>query len=111
MLYTPASILNQSDQPSQWIPVVLAPKYGLDGSKNKSGLYTGDLDVILHHHWVLDRDVFSHECIRIQMAVALILAGATATQPGALIQNLYYKNVEFHVFPPIPGSKRARVGR
>lgn len=111
MIPIPASILDKSNQPSQWIPVVLAPKFVLDGSsKNKSGLYTGDLDLILHHHWVLDRNVFSHERLRVQMAVALILAGATATRPGALIQNLYYKNVEFHVFPPIPGSKRARVG-
>ncbi|KAK3933472.1 hypothetical protein QBC46DRAFT_434648, partial [Diplogelasinospora grovesii] len=48
--------------------------------------------------------------LRVQTAVALILAGATASRPGALIEKLCYKDVEFHVFPPAPGSKRARIG-
>ncbi|KAL1889914.1 hypothetical protein Sste5346_008641 [Sporothrix stenoceras] len=79
-------------------------------SKNKSRLYVGDLDLILHHHWVLDEERFAHERLHVQMAVILILAGATATRPGALIGNLSYKKVEFQVFPPASGSKRARVG-
>ena len=44
------------------------------------------------------------------MAPILILAGATSTRPGALIGKLRYKDVQFHVFPPSPGCKRARVG-
>ncbi|KAK3934975.1 hypothetical protein QBC46DRAFT_453803 [Diplogelasinospora grovesii] len=96
---------------SIWIPVVLVPLVGLDSSiKNKSGLYVGDLDLILHHHWVLDQYVLAHERLRVQTAVALILAGATASRPGALIEKLCYKDVEFHIFPPAPGSKRARIG-
>lgn len=96
---------------SQWIPVVLVPEFGLDSSiKNKSGLYVGDLDLILHYYWVLDPDVLAHERLRVQMAAVLIITGATATRPGALVKNLCYKDVEFHVFPPVPGSKRARIG-
>jgi hypothetical protein len=44
------------------------------------------------------------------MALILILAGATSTRPGALIGKLRYKDIQFHVFPPTPGCKRARVG-
>ncbi|KAK3934868.1 hypothetical protein QBC46DRAFT_367938 [Diplogelasinospora grovesii] len=59
---------------------------------------------------VLDQAVLAHERLRVQIAVALIIAGATATRPGALIENLCYKDVEFHMFPPAPGGKRARIG-
>ncbi len=95
----------------QWIPAVLTPLLDLDISvKNKSGLYVADLDLMLHHHWVLDGDVYSHERLRVQIAAVLVIAGATSTRPGALIGGLCYKHVEFHVFPPSPGSTRARVG-
>ncbi|KAI5917140.1 hypothetical protein F4810DRAFT_705126 [Camillea tinctor] len=77
-----------------WIPVALTPLFGLDTSmKNKSGLY-----------------VFPHERLRVQLAAALVLAGATSTRPGALIENLRYKDVEFHIFPPAATGGRARVG-
>lgn len=59
---------------------------------------------------MLDQHVYAHERLRVEMTEALILAGATSTRPGALIENLCYKDVEFHVFPPSPGSKRARIG-
>jgi hypothetical protein len=78
--------------------------------KNKSGLYVSDLDLLLHHHWVLDEEVYEHERLRVQMAAVLVIAGATSTRPGALIGSLCYKHVEFHIFPPAPGSRRARVG-
>ncbi|KXX74184.1 hypothetical protein MMYC01_210518, partial [Madurella mycetomatis] len=94
-----------------WIPAVLTPLLDLDISvKNKAGLYVADLDLMLHHHWVLDEDVYAHERLRVQMAAVLVIAGATSTRPGALIGGLCYKNVEFHVFRPAPGSRRARVG-
>ncbi|KAK4148395.1 hypothetical protein C8A00DRAFT_47713 [Chaetomidium leptoderma] len=94
-----------------WIPAVLTPLLDLDISvKNKSGLYVADLDLMLHHHWVLDKEVYSHERLRVQMAAVLVIAGATSTRPGALIGSLCYKDVEFHVFRPAPGSRRARVG-
>ena len=65
---------------------------------------------MLHHHWVLDEEVFSHERFRVQLAAILVLAGATSTRPGALIENLRYKDVEFQVFPPVAGGGRARLG-
>ena len=85
--------------------------FGLDNSKkNKSGLYVADLDLLLHHHWVLDDHVFTHERLRVQLAAALVLAGATSSRPGALIENLRYKDVEFHVFPPAATGGKARIG-
>ncbi|KAI1382535.1 uncharacterized protein F4822DRAFT_439310 [Hypoxylon trugodes] len=78
--------------------------------KNKSGLYISDLDLMLHHHWILDEDVFTHGRLRVQMAAALVLAGATSTCPGALIENLRYKDVAFYLFPPVVAGGRARVG-
>ena len=96
---------------SQWISVTLTPLLGLDTStKNKSGLYVADLDLMLHHHWGLDEEVFSHERFRVQLAAILVLAGAISTRPGALVENLRYKNVEFQVFPPAAGGGRARLG-
>ncbi|RYP58605.1 hypothetical protein DL770_010392 [Monosporascus sp. CRB-9-2] len=93
----------------KWID--LTHEFGLDTSaKNKSGLYVADLDLMLHHHWVLDEEIFAHERLRAQMAPALVLAGATSTRPGALFGSLCYEDVEFHVFPPASGSIRARVG-
>lgn len=84
---------------------------GLDSStKDKSGLYVEDLDLILHYHWILDDGIFAHERLCVQMAPILILAGTTSTRPGILIGKLQYKDVQFHMFPPSPGSKRARVG-
>lgn len=108
----PSSILCKlTDAPCQWIPVTLTPALSLDTSaKNKSGLYVADLDLLLHHHWVLDVETFAHERLRVQLAAILVLAGATSTRPGALIGGLCYKDVEFHVFPPAPGDRRARVG-
>jgi hypothetical protein len=96
---------------SQWISVTLTPLLGLDAStKNKSGLYVADLDLMLHHHWVLDEEVFSHERFRVQLAAILVLAGATSTRPGGLVENLHYKDVEFQVFPSAAGGGRARLG-
>ncbi|KAK3941987.1 hypothetical protein QBC46DRAFT_448097 [Diplogelasinospora grovesii] len=94
-----------------WIPTILTPLLDLDISvKNKSGLYVADLDLMLHHHWVLDKEVYAHERLRVQMAAVLVIAGATSTRPGALIGSLCYKHVEFHVFRPTPSSRQARVG-
>lgn len=44
-----------------------------------------------------------------QLAANLILAGATATRPGALIGQLLYEHLEFQLFPPLPGERRPRV--
>ncbi|KAI1846940.1 hypothetical protein JX265_014014 [Neoarthrinium moseri] len=96
---------------NNWIPIGLTPLKNLDTSvKDKSGLYVADLDLMLHHHWVLDQEVLAHGRLRVQIALALILAGATSTRPSALIENLRYRDVEFHVFRPHPGGKRARIG-
>lgn len=47
--------------------------------------------------------------MRVQLAANLILAGATATRPGALIGQLLYEHLEFQLFPPLPGERRPRV--
>ena len=44
-----------------------------------------------------------------QLAANLILAGATATRPGALIGQLLYDHLEFQLFPPLPGERRPRI--
>jgi len=67
--------------------------------KEKAGLFVEDLAVLLNHYWVRDKEVFAHERLRVQLAANLILAGATATRPGALISQLLYKHLEFQLFP------------
>jgi len=44
----------------------------------------------------------------VQLAANLILAGATATRPGAFIGQLLYEHLEFQLFPPFPGEMRPR---
>ena len=78
--------------------------------KNKAGLYVADLDLILHHHWVLDKEIYMYKRLCVQMAPIAAIAGATSTQPGALIGTLRYKYIEFHVFPLAPRSRWAHVG-
>ncbi|KAL8706070.1 MAG: hypothetical protein Q9201_000835 [Fulgogasparrea decipioides] len=79
-LYT--SIFRFGGRPA-WISIKLAPEFGLDATtKNKSGLYTGDLDLMLYRHWVLD-EVFTHERLR------------NFDTPGGSIENLCYKDVQF----------------
>ncbi|KAK3933707.1 hypothetical protein QBC46DRAFT_368631 [Diplogelasinospora grovesii] len=93
-----------------WIHVYLTPTYGLDTSKKeKAGVFVEDLAVLLNHHWIRDEEVFPHERLRVQLAANLILAGATATRPGALIGNLLYEHIEFQLFPPLPGEERPRL--
>lgn len=64
---------------------------------------------MLNHLWIRDDEVFSHERLRVQLSANLILAGATATRPGALIGQLLYENLEFQVFPPVLGDVRPRI--
>jgi hypothetical protein len=52
--------------------------------------------------------VFAHERLRVQLAANLILGGATATRPGALIGQLLYKHIEFQLFPPLLGGENQR---
>ena len=42
------------------------------------------------------------------MTANLILADATATQPGAFIGQLLYKHTEFQLFPPLPREEQER---
>lgn len=65
---------------------------------------------MLHEFLVVDKNVLLHERLRVQLPAIIILAGATSTRPGALIENLCYKDIEIHVFAPEPGSTRARIG-
>ncbi|KAM4067346.1 hypothetical protein HRG_001311 [Hirsutella rhossiliensis] len=79
--------------------------YGLDTSKKeKSGIFIDDLAIMLNHLWIRDEEIFTHERLRVQLSANLILAGATATRPGALIGQLLYENLEFQVFPPSTSS-------
>ncbi|RYO82759.1 hypothetical protein DL764_009563 [Monosporascus ibericus] len=93
-----------------WIHTYLTPTYGLDTTKKeKAGIFVEDLAVLLNHHWIRDEEVFAHERLRVQLAANLILAGATATRPGALIGQLCYEHLEFQLFPPLKGDQRPRV--
>lgn len=65
---------------------------------------------MLNQHWALDEEIVTHEQLRVQLAGVLILAGATSTRLGALIEHLCYRCIEFHVFPTAPGCTRARIG-
>ncbi|KAM0267469.1 hypothetical protein ACHAQH_010106, partial [Verticillium albo-atrum] len=94
-----------------WIHTTLTPEFGLDTSKKvKSGLYVEDLDLILHHHYVHDEEVYAHERLRVQLALILIVAGATATRPDALIGKVLYKHIEFQLLPPAAEGQRPRLG-
>ncbi|KAK7997835.1 MFS general substrate transporter [Apiospora arundinis] len=90
---------------NNWVHAKLTPMFDLDTSKKeKAGLYVSDLDLILHHHWVTDEEVYAHERLRVQLAAILIIAGATSTRPEALIGNLRYRDVLFQLFPPGDGE-------
>ncbi|KAJ6443703.1 hypothetical protein O9K51_04882 [Purpureocillium lavendulum] len=78
-------------------------------NKEKAGILIDDLAIMLNHLWIRDDEVFSHERLRVQLSANLILAGATATRPGALIGQLLYENLEFQVFPPVLGDNRPRI--
>lgn len=94
----------------QWIHTYLTPTYSLDTSKKeKAGIFVEDLAVLLAHHWIRDEEVFAHERLRVQFAANLILAGATATRPGALIGQLLYEHLEFQLFPPLAGEERPHI--
>ncbi|KAK7937639.1 uncharacterized protein PG986_014507 [Apiospora aurea] len=96
---------------NNWIHAVLTPMFDLDTSKkDKAGLFVSDLDLILHHHWVKDEEVYAHERLRVQLALILIVAGATSTRPDALIGHLRYRDVLFQLFPPGDGGTRSRLG-
>jgi hypothetical protein len=94
----------------QWIHKYLTPTYSLDTSrKEKAGIFVDDLVLLLTHHWIRDREVYTHERFRVQLAANLVLAGATATRPGALIGQLRYEHLEFQLFPPLAGHARPRL--
>ncbi|CRK47268.1 hypothetical protein BN1723_007445, partial [Verticillium longisporum] len=94
-----------------WIHTSLTPEFDLDTSKKeKSGLFVEDLDLILHFHYVRDEELYIHERLRVQLALILIIAGATATRPDALIGKVLYKHIEFQLFPPAAEGQRPRLG-
>ncbi|KAM9884307.1 hypothetical protein VDGL01_01468 [Verticillium dahliae] len=94
-----------------WIHTSLTPEFDLDTSKKeKSGLFVEDLDLILHFHYVRDEELYTHERLRVQLALILIIAGATATRPDALIGKVLYKHIEFQLFPPAAEGQRPRLG-
>ncbi|KAH6883990.1 hypothetical protein B0T10DRAFT_580175 [Thelonectria olida] len=94
-----------------WIHATLTPQFDLDTSKKeKSGLFVEDLDLILHYHYVRDDHVYAHERLRVQLALILIIAGATTTRPDALIGKVLYEDIEFQLLPPGRGGKRCRLG-
>lgn len=55
-----------------------------------------------------DKEVFVHERLRLQLALVLIIAGATSTRPGALMR-LRYKDITFALFPPRSGEPRPHL--
>jgi hypothetical protein len=71
----------------QWIPTYLTPEYKLDTSdKDKDAIYVEDLYVMLYAHWAIDSKP-RHGRMRVQVSLVLLLAAATATRPGALIES------------------------
>lgn len=78
--------------------------------KDKSGLFVDDLDRMLYHLWVSNTDTVWHERLRAQVALIMIIAGATSTRPDALIGHVRYEHVEFQVFRPLDGSSHERIG-
>ena len=66
--------------------------------------------MILHHHYVRDESIYTHERLGVQLASILIIAGATGTWPDALVGSILYQDIEFRLFPSSPGGKRTRLG-
>ena len=64
---------------------------------------------MLYHLWVYDTYVFTHERLRAQSALLLIIAGATSTRPDALLK-VCWKHVEFQLFPPQAKGGQSRLG-
>jgi hypothetical protein len=98
--------------PLQWIPVHLTPLFGLDDSElEKASLFIEDLCIVLNVYWVRNTTVFAHKRFWVQMVPLLIIAGCTATRPGAIVgtKPLLYKDIEFQVFPPSHKGQLARV--
>ncbi|RYP08976.1 hypothetical protein DL765_008619 [Monosporascus sp. GIB2] len=59
--------------------------FDLDTSKEKSGRYVDDLDLILHHPCVEDKETYAHERLHVQLAhILIVTADATATGSDAL---------------------------
>ncbi|KAF2194835.1 hypothetical protein K469DRAFT_774795 [Zopfia rhizophila CBS 207.26] len=69
-----------------WIPTYLTLKYKLDTSeKENHAIYFDDLYVILHAHWTMDWKPCPGR-FWVEMLI-LLLSGATATRPGALVES------------------------
>ncbi|KEY70806.1 hypothetical protein S7711_10054 [Stachybotrys chartarum IBT 7711] len=69
-----------------YIHAVLTPEFDLDPSKKeRSGLFVENLDLILHHHYVRDESIYAHKRLRVQLALILIVAGATTFADGAFL--------------------------
>lgn len=65
----------------------MTPKYNLDTSeKEKHAMCVSDLFIILQAHWSMDTKP-RHGRFRAQIDTILLLAGATATRPQALIES------------------------
>ncbi|KAI9763324.1 MAG: hypothetical protein M1840_000589 [Geoglossum simile] len=61
----------------------------MDGPKPL--LDVNDLLTILRYHWTSDCRTFSHERLRVQLALILLVAAYTATRPGAIVERPYVK--------------------
>ncbi|KAM3549527.1 hypothetical protein ARSEF4850_008807 [Beauveria asiatica] len=109
----------ENSVPTPKTPLILALLYSATPTlplPPASALANLEAILLLHFHppvvrslLIRDEGTFEHERLRAQLADNLILAGATATRPGALIGAMLYEHWEFQVFPPIQGSKRVRL--
>ena len=61
----------------------------MDSSKPLLGVE--DLLMILWYHWTTDHCAFSHERLRVQLALILLVAAYIATRPGAIVEHQYVK--------------------
>ncbi len=66
----------------QWIPELELD----DSEKEKRAMYVQDLYAVLHCLWANDLKPV-HGRFRVQIALILLISGATTTRPGALVES------------------------
>ena len=51
---------------------------------------------LIHYLFVCDETQFQHECLRVQLALSMLIMAYTGSRPGAILESMYHKksNVE-----------------
>ncbi|MCJ1368384.1 hypothetical protein MMC16_007526 [Acarospora aff. strigata] len=75
------------------ISKTLRDHYDLDPSaRPKPVLSIDDLHQILHHHWVMDTDIYRIERQQVQLALIMLIMVCTTSRPGALVECSSYQD-------------------